>query len=254
MLWRSIWPPLAILAILVVSWAALAAFGPWPPYLFPGPGIVLNTLARFVEEGTLVRALRVTLFRLVEGFLIALVFGALLALPIARYSRVRRGVHPFLVGLQSLPGVAWVPLGILWFGYGEPALLFVTVMGSSFSVTLALVDAIVSVSPTTILAGRNMGLHGVRLIAMVGLPAALPQIVAGLRQSWSFAWRSLVSAEIVFATIGLGFLLNRGREFFDASEVLAMMGMILILGVLFERGIFGVLEERLFRRHGFHRG
>jgi len=170
-----------------------------------------------------------------------------------RFPGLRRAVKPYLLGIQSLPGIAWVPFAILWFGYNENSLVFVTVIGSIFAVTIAFTDALALVPLHTLWAARTMGSHGLHLILRVGLPAALPNLVSGSKQCWAFAWRSLIGAEMVFASssaIGLGHLLNTGRDFGDSSQVMAMMLCTLAVGALVEVILFSTMEKRFKRRWG----
>lgn len=251
---RRVFPPLVVLGLLLGLWWSLARWGPWPSYLFPSPEGVAGSLVHLGQTGRIWPSLWATVQRLLLGFGISLVVGTLLAFALVRFKWLRRGVQPYLLGLQSLPGIAWVPFAILWFGFGEAALVFVTVAGSLFAVTIAFTDALALVPPHLLWAARTMGSKGMHLIVRVALPAAFPNLVSGAKQCWAFAWRSLVGAEIIFATVGLGFLLNQGREFFDAAQVLAIMLCTLAVGALVEVLLFSKLEKRLKRRWGLAAG
>lgn len=247
---HSAGPALVVLVLFLVSWWATDRFGDDPHGLFPGPAEVARSLLRLVEDGQLSPHLAITLDRLVKGFLISIVLGATLAIAMARWSAANRGLTPYLLGLQSLPSIAWVPLAIIWFGYEEASYIFVTVIGSVFAVTIAFTDALHSVRPAHVLAARNMGSKGLGLLLRVKIPAAMPPIVSGVKQCWSFAWRSLLGAEIVILSIGLGWLLNSGSEFGDTSQVLAVMVLTLVLGALFEVLLFTRVERWVRRRWG----
>jgi NitT/TauT family transport system permease protein len=220
------------------------------PYLFPGPLVVANSLASLWQRYLLPRSLVITLYRLGIGFGLALILGSLLAVVMVHFPPVGRGLQPYVLGLQTFPSIAWVPLSILWFGFSETALLFVTIIGSLFAVTISFFDALRTVPPTYLRAARNMGCEGVTLIVRVSIPAALPHLISAAKSGWSFAWRSLIGAEIIFATAGLGFLLNQGRDFLDTSQVVAMMITILLLGVLFDRWGFSKVQEWVGHRWG----
>jgi len=234
----------------VAAWWLLARAGTWPPYLVPSPGDVVASMAGLVATGRLWPNLGATAYRLFLGFAVSLAIGTILAFTLTRFLWLRQGVKPFLLGLQSLPGIAWVPFAILWFGFNDDALIFVTTMGSVFAIAIAYTDALALVPPQVLWAGRTMGSKGMHLIVRVGLPAVLPNLVSGAKQCWAFAWRSLLGAEIVFASVGLGFLLNQGREFFLPAQVVAMMLATLALGALVEVVLFSTLERRLKLRWG----
>jgi NitT/TauT family transport system permease protein len=251
---RRLAAPAIVLLALIVGWQLLAMYGPWPPYLFPAPLRIVDAFVSLVRNGRLWPSLYATMHRLVLGFGISLVAGVVLAIAMTRFPTLRRAVKPYLLGIQSLPGIAWVPFAILWFGFNEPALVFVTVIGSIFAVTIAFTDALALVPLHTLWAARTMGSRGIHLIVRVGLPAALPNLVSGAKQCWAFAWRSLIGAEIVFASVGLGFLLNQGREFLDSAQVLAMMLCTLAVGAAVEVLLFSSLEKRFKRRWGLTNG
>jgi NitT/TauT family transport system permease protein len=100
------------------------------------------------------------------------------------------------------------------------------------------------------MAGRNLGARGIRLFWNVTLPASLPYIVTGLKQGWAFAWRSLISGEMIFVTLGLGQLLMMGRDLNDMSQVIAVMILIVALGYLVDGVFFKTIERRLQQRWG----
>ncbi|MBI4353592.1 MAG: ABC transporter permease subunit, partial [Candidatus Omnitrophica bacterium] len=159
----------------------------------------------------------------------------------------------FFVGLQTLPSICWLPLAILWFGLSETAIHFVVVMGSLLSVTLATDGGVKNIQPIFLRAGRTMGAKGCDLFVHVVLPAALPSILAGLKQGWSFAWRSLMAGEILFMSLGLGHLLNIGRELSDMSQVIAVMLVIIAIGILMDVLVFGFLEKKVRRIWGLEK-
>ncbi len=243
-------PALVVLVLFLVAWWAAAMYLPDPHDLFPGPGDVARSLVEMLESSLLWPSLRATMDRLFRGFFISIAAGGAIALAMARWPVVERGLKPYLLGLQSLPSIAWTPLCVIWFGYSDTSLIFVTVIGSLFSVALSFTDALNSVRPAHVLAARNMGSRGLGLLMRVKIPAAFPAVVSGIKQCWSFAWRSLIGAEIIFASIGLGFLLKYGQDFGDTPRVIAVMVITLLLGILFEVLLFTRLERWVRKRWG----
>lgn len=152
-----------------------------------------------------------------------------------------------------LTSICWFPLAILWFGLSEFSILFIVGMGTFFSVVNSTVAGVKNVPPLYLRAGLNMGAHGYVLLWEVVLPAALPSILSGLKQGWSFAWRSLMAAELLFVNLGLGHLLSVGRELNDMSQVLAVVLVILIIGIAVEMGVFAPLERHLRVRWGLQK-
>jgi NitT/TauT family transport system permease protein len=159
---------------------------------------------------------------------------------------------PLFLGFQTLPSVCWVPLSILVFGLRETGVLFVLVMGSFFAIALALRDGLRTIPPAYQNAGRMLGARGWRLYRYVLLPASLPAVAASLRQGFSFAWRSLMGAELLFAVQnhGLGFQLEMARNNIDVAQVIAVMSIMVILGIAADRLVFARLERRVLVRFG----
>jgi NitT/TauT family transport system permease protein len=169
----------------------------------------------------------------------------------ARVGWLRAACGPLVVGLQALPSICWLPLALLWFGLSEKAILFVVVMGSLLSITIATEGAVRAVPTVYIRAARTMGSRRLRLYTRVILPASLPGIVTGLKLGWTFAWRSLMAGELLYVAGGLGQLLTLGRELGDMSRVMSVMVVIVILGLGFERILFGSVEKRVRERWGY---
>lgn len=249
---RSPVPFLVTVALLVALWAVLHWLRLWPPYLFPGPLDVARSLERLVAEGSLWPALQATFWRLGASYFLSLALGGFIAAGLVLVPHLRGGVQPFLLALQSLPGLAWVPVAVLWFGFREPAILFVTIMGSVFSIAMGFADSFATVPPLYHKVARNMGVSGANLLLRVTVPAATPHLLTAAKVGWSFAWRSLVGAEIIMPSVavGLGFLLNQGRETFDVAQVFATMVLLIAIGVLIERVVFARVEAAVRKRWG----
>ncbi len=236
---------LAFYGLLIAGWQFFYNLKIWPPYLFPSPGQVLETLQLGFADRSFLIAIGVSMKRLVIGYGISVFFGVLLGLLIGKFKILDETLGGFFVGLQTLPSICWLPLAILWFGLNESAIIFVVVMGSMLSVAIATDGGVKSIQPLFLRAGVNMGAKGMRLFTEVVLPAAFPSILAGLKQGWSFAWRSLMAGEILFVSLGLGHLLNMGRELNDMSQVIAVMIVIVVIGVVMDIFIFGRLEREV---------
>jgi NitT/TauT family transport system permease protein len=133
----------------------------------------------------------------------------------------------------------------------EWAILFVTAIGTLFAVASATEAAIRTIPPAYPRAAATMGAKGWRLYTQVIFPAALPTLLTGMRVGWSFAWRSLMAAEMLFMNLGLGQLLGMGRELADAAQVVAVILVILALGLAVDRLCFARLERTVRARWGF---
>ena len=218
---------------------------PWPTHPLPG-------LPRHVWNSPLVVALLVSGERLLIGFAIAVVIGGLLGAAMWRFRPLDQFLGPLLLGLQTLPSVCWVPLAIVAFGFDEWAIQFVLVMGCFTAFALALRDGLRNLPPLYRRAGLMLGASGPRLYLHVLLPASLPAVSSGLRQGFSFAWRSLMGGEFVFAVErrGLGFLLGSSRDAVDPAQVLGLMAIMVAVGMAADRLVFARLQAWVSRRFG----
>jgi NitT/TauT family transport system permease protein len=235
---------------LFTLWQAIVATGIWPDYTLPGPFEVTGTLISGVLGGLYIQGALVSLERLAIGYAISLVVGGGLGLLIGRIHILADTLGSLILGLQALPSVCWLPLAILWFGLSEQAIIFVVVMGALFSITLGVDAGVKNTSPIYLNVGRTLGVRGVALSLHVILPAAMPAVLNGLKQGWTFAWRSLMAGELLYFTLSLGNLLQQGRDLSDASQVIAVMVMIIVIGVAIDILIFGPLERRVRTRWG----
>ncbi|MBE3561535.1 MAG: ABC transporter permease [Ktedonobacteraceae bacterium] len=251
--WGSWLRRLLFYILIVLAWGAVASLNIWPSYALPGPLAVLRALVDGLSSGQFLQGAAVSLQRLAIGYGISFVAGTLLGLLIGRYRVLEETLGSLILGLQALPSVCWLPLAILWFGLSEQAIVFVVVMGALFSITLGVDNGIKNTPPIYLQAARTLGTRGPALATQVILPAALPAILGGLKQGWTFAWRSLMAAELLYFTISLGNLLNSGRELNDAAQVIAVMLVIIMIGVAIDTLIFATLERSVRERWGLQR-
>jgi NitT/TauT family transport system permease protein len=249
---RAIAPLLALTVVLGLWELLVAHYAPGSPFL-PTPSAIGRWIWGALLDGSLVSATLVTLKRLGAGFLIGAAIGIPLGALCARVRVVRDTLGMLALGLQTLPSVCWVPLAILWFGQEESAILFVTVMGTVWSVVLAVQESVLAVPPLYVRAAQTMGSRGFHLWSHVVLPAALPGVLSGMKQGWAFAWRSLMAAEIfvvILSGYGLGSMLHDGRELLRMEQVVGVMGMVMLVGLLADLAIFGPAERWLRRSRG----
>lgn len=237
-------------ALLLLAWQSFIWLNVWPSYIFPSPIDVLQTLVRGFQNGTFVVGILTSMQRLIIGFGISAVIGLTLGLAIGRIRFLDETLGSLVLGLQALPSICWLPLALLWFGLSETAMLFVVVMGALLSITLSTEAGVKNTPPLYLRAARNLGARGWKMYALVILPAALPSIITGMKLGWSFAWRSLMAAELLYVSLGLGHLLMIGRELNDMSQVIAVMLVIIAIGLIIDRVVFSPLESRIRERWG----
>jgi NitT/TauT family transport system permease protein len=239
------------LAVLIAVWADVAAAGWWPDYVLPGPASVASALYWGLVDGVYLEAIATSLRRLAVGYAIAAAFGLGLGVAVTVDDTIEDTLGTLVVGFQALPSVCWLPLAILWFGLNDSAVIFVVVMGSLFAILIGVERGIRTTSPIFVKAARNLGAEGLRLYWQVVVPAALPSILAGLKQGWAFAWRSLLAAELLFYSLSLGNLLQTGRDLNDPAAVMAVMVLVIGIGTAFDRWLFAPVERRVAARWGY---
>ncbi|GAB2971471.1 ABC transporter permease [Saccharothrix stipae] len=251
---RTAVPPLIAFALLLGVWQALWAAAWWPEYQLPSPSSVWAAVAEAVETGRAFEVLWTSVSRAVLGFLTAVVIATPLGLLIAKVRVVRAAIGSLLTGLQSLPSVAWVPAGILWFGATPATIYFVVLMGSVPSIANGLVSGVDQIPPLLPRVGQALGAGRMAAARHILLPAALPGYLAGLKQGWAFSWRSLMAAEIIATSPqlgeGLGQYLHNGSALNDISMVIAAIFLILLVGVGIELLVFRPLERAVLRARG----
>ena len=251
---RSVLPPVVAILFFVLVWVVAVALHLKPTYVVPAPSEVWSTFTDYWDQGAVQQAVWNSLRRAFVGFAVSVVIGTALGLLLAQSRFVRTAIGPLVSGLQSLPSVAWVPAAIIWFGLSDAAIYLVVLLGAVPSIANGLLTGVQQVPPLYLRVGRVLGARGWASIRYVVLPAAMPGYLAGLRQGWAFAWRSLMAAELITFSpalgTSLGQLLQTGRELSDMSLVVAAILIILIVGVGIELLVFSPIERRLLRTRG----
>ncbi|MEU6822578.1 ABC transporter permease [Streptomyces atriruber] len=252
---QKVLPPLTAVVLVLLVWQALVSFDIVDdPSKLPSPGAVWDEVRTAWLEGTLLDYIWTSVSRGLLGFLFALAIGTPLGLIVARVRFIRAAIGPILSGLQSLPSVAWVPPAVIWLGLNNSMMYAVILLGAVPSIANGLVSGVDQVPPLFLRAGRTLGATGLRHTWHIVLPAALPGYLAGLKQGWAFSWRSLMAAEIIASSpdlgVGLGQLLENGRNASSMSMVFLAIFLILIVGIAIDLLIFSPLERRVLRSRG----
>ena len=254
--WSALWPKMAAVFLAVAAWQ-LIVWSHWrPEYVLPSPGRVVGQLGTLLGEGEFYRAIAITLRRALTGYALAVLVGTVVGASVARVRPLRTAVGSLITGLQTMPSIAWFPLAILLFQLSESAILFVVVLGAAPSIANGLIAGVDHVPPLLLRAGRVLGASGLRLYRHVILPASLPSFVAGLKQGWAFAWRSLMAGELLVILANrpsIGARLQFARELSDAPALLALMIVVLMIGIVVDAG-FNQVDGHIRRRRGLTAG
>lgn len=216
----------------------------WKPYVFPSPLGVLTSFGKLIKNGTLFAGIGQTMRRIGIGYGLSIVIGVLFGMVLARFKALSELMRPLVLGIQTLPSICWVPFAILWYGLAESATIFIVVIGSAFSICIAVETGIKGINPLYIRAAKTMGAKGATLYTKVILPASIPALVGALKQGWSFAWRALMTGEMMISSRGIGLMLSQAREIGGINEVTAVMLVIVLISILIDKLIFGLIEKR----------
>jgi sulfonate transport system permease protein len=249
--WRAIWPKLLAIGLVLVIWELIHLTG-WKKYVFPGPGVTLTNLWDQATAGLLWHAIGTTLERAVLGFALAAAIGVVIGALVSRIRPLRAAVGSLITGLQTMPSIAWFPFAIILFGINTSAILFVIVLGAAPSIANGLIAGVDYTPPLLLKAGTMMGLRRLSLYRFLILPASLPTFVAGLKQGWAFAWRSLMAGELLVVIANqpsLGVLLSTDQDQSDMPSVISVIIVILIIGICVD-ALFGVADRSIRRRWG----
>lgn len=238
----AFWQIAYVLTVDVFEWKK--------PYSVPSPAGVWTSILALAGSGELVLAAVNSMLRCMLGFAISILIGVLLGFAIHTFPLLERNLKPVVMGVQTLPSICWVPFSILWFGLQSSAILFVVIMGSAFSLAISVDSAIRNVNPIYRKVSETMGADKKALYLRVIFPACLPSFVSGLRQTWSFAWRALMSGEVMVTCVGLGTTLQVAREYSDINLVMLVMLIIILLGILIDKVVFSNIENTILEKRG----
>lgn len=251
-LWSAAWPKLTAIGLAITVWQVVVWSGWRPTYALPGPVTVAEELAQMVTTGSFWQSIGTTMRRAALGFTVATVIGLVVGVAVARVRPLRTAIGSLITGLQTMPSIAWFPLAILLFKLSESAMFFVVILGAAPSIASGVITGVDFVPPLLVRVGRNLGARGLALYRFVIMPASLPSIVAGLKQGWAFAWRSLMAGEllvIIAAQPSIGVKLDTARQLNQAPVLLAWMVVILVLGILVDM-LFSAANGSIRRRWG----
>jgi len=250
--WAAVWPKLLAIAIVIGVWELVYLSGWKSAAILPSPAAVFSDLWAQAHHALLWQAIATTMRRAVIGFGMALVIGVVIGALVSRIKPLRAAVGSMITALQTMPSIAWFPFAIILFGATTNAILFVIILGAAPSIANGLIAGVDYTPPLLLRAGRTMGLGRIAMYRHLILPASLPSFVAGLKQGWAFAWRSLMAGELLVIIMGqpsIGVLLSTFQDQSAMASTISIMIVILVLGIVVDL-IFTRIDASIRRRRG----
>jgi NitT/TauT family transport system permease protein len=234
---RLVWPVLATALLLAlwhyaVRWTATK--------VFPSPREVEAGLATLLHHGVLYHDILDSLRRVAIGYFAAVALGIPLGLLFGWYPAVNQVVNPVVQLMRPISPIAWIPVAIIFFGVGDYAAIFLVFLGAFFPIVVTCVDGVQNVPLIYRRAGRNFGLTPAQILSRVVFPAALPQILVGLRIALGIAWLVVVAGEMIAVDSGLGYLIIDSRNSGKRYD--------LVVGAMLMIGLIGLGLDMLYRR------
>jgi NitT/TauT family transport system permease protein len=244
---------LFIFALLLI-WQLVVSTGNYSELLLPSLRSIWAALIDSITSGEMGKHTSYSFYLIGQ----ALGIGVVLAFILTALAMVSPWIADFMKTITTifhpLPGVALLPIALLWFGIGEKSIIFILVHSIIWPLILNTYTGFRSVSRTQVEVGRNIGLRGLNLVSSVMVPSAFPYILTGFKIAWSNAWRSLVAAEMIFGASGgqggLGWLIYQKRFFLETPYVFAALVVIIIVGILIENVVFAQVERWTVQRWG----
>ena len=230
--------PFGLVALLVALWWMAVTSS--RSLIFPAPGQVVLGIVELMQQGLLLKHVSASLFRVALGYLLAAACAIPLGVFIGWCSGAYAAFNPLIQLLRPISPIAWIPLAILWFGVGDSSPIFLIFLSSFFPTVVQTAAGVHTIERQYIRAAQNFGAADLKLFRLVILPAALPQIITGMRIGLGVAWLVVVAAEMIAINSGLGYLIIDSRNAGNRYD-LVLAGMVII-------GVIGLLLDSCMQR------
>ena len=238
---------------VAVIWHVATVVTDWPPYLLPGPLVVAGTFWKLLSSGLLPEYLLASVGRLFLGCAAGFALAVPMGYAIGSSRLMDRIFSPIVAVAQPIPGIAWIPLAILWFGLGPMAVGFIIFLAAFFPVLLNTVTGVRTITKDLTRVAELFQFSRRMTVLDVILPGALPYIVTGTRLGFGYGWRALVAGEMIAASSGLGYMIFDARNYLKTDEVIVGMLTIGLFWATVERFVLRPLERRTIERWGMAR-
>ena len=203
---------IAFYLLLLGGWQLLFILKLVPDYIFPAPTQVGRRIYEIFTDNLLWPSIRATFGRMILGFAVAVLIGLTIGIGMGMIGFLNRCFKSVFLGLLTLPTAAWTPIALLLFGLSDKAIYFVIVMSAAPAIAISTSESIRRIPLIYLQAAQTLGTPSWQIPFKIMLPAAFPSLLTGIKLGWTLGWHGAVSAELIKSTVGLGFLLQMGRE------------------------------------------
>lgn len=247
---KDVAAPILLMSLILLAWEGLVRLFDVPTYVLPAPSEILEQI--YLERVMIFGHLQVTLFEIVAGYALACALGFALSVAIVYSKAFRRGVLPLIVAAQTIPVIAIAPILVIWFGYNDVPRIIITALVAFFPLTVSFVTGLEALEPELINFFRSLNANGLQIFLKLRLPAALPNIFAGLKVATTLAVIGATISEWVGASAGLGYLMAQDTQQINTARVFASLVVLGTVGIAFF-GLIGLIQRLcmpwVHRRH-----
>lgn len=240
--------------LLLAAWQGIALSGRFSPLIFPSLGMIAQSLVNSLVNGELVRETVYSIIIILEGLIIGVIISAVMSIASITSKWLRDFIETLTALAHPLPGIALLPIIILWLGTGRSSIIFIIVHSVVWPLLLNITAGFKAAPRIYGETARNFGVSGVALFKDVYIPASLPFVISGLKIAWARAWRALISAEMIFGAVGgkggLGWYIFKKRVFMDTAGMFSGLFIIILIGIVVEEIVFEQLEAATIRKWG----
>ncbi|HYE81533.1 MAG TPA: ABC transporter permease subunit [Clostridia bacterium] len=242
------------IVLLLAVWQGLALSGRFSPLVFPGLGMIAGSLVNSLANGELIRETIYSIVLILEGLLIGMTLAAAMSIASVGSKWLRGLVETLTTLAHPLPGIALLPVIILWLGTGRSSVVFIIVHSVVWPLLLNMTAGFRAVPGIYKDTAQNFGVSGIVMFKDIYVPAALSFLISGLKIAWARAWRALISAEMIFGAVGgkggLGWYIFKQRVFMDTAGIFSALLVIILIGIIVEEIVFDRVEAATIRKWG----
>jgi NitT/TauT family transport system permease protein len=242
---RNIFKNIFPFIIVLLLWQFFSFLNIFPDYFFPAPKNVLGLFFAMIFDGSLLKLIAITLFYGLVGFLIGGIIALFLVILSVKYKYIGSFFFPLVSAGYPIPGIVWVPLSLIWFGFTIQSIIFVVSLASFFNFYYNAYSGIKNINPLYLKVAKNLNIKGFKYVWEILILGSFPFILNGLRMAVGASWRVIIGAEMLTTvTKGLGWFLWRANEFFNYNQVFLVILSIALVGFLLEEIILRTIERR----------